>query len=68
MALTKERKEELVKTYARSKNEFLTNPNHLVLEAVHPSPLSVYRGFFGCNHFKKCNEFLMAHGEEPIRW
>jgi uracil-DNA glycosylase len=46
----------------------LTNPNHLVLEAPHPSPLSAYRGFFGCRHFSKANEFLTNHGEEPVDW
>lgn len=53
---------------ARSKKKFITNPNHLVLEAVHPSPLSVYQGFFGCRHFSQCNEFLMQHGIAPIDW
>ena len=47
---------------------FLNNPNHLVLTSSHPSPLSAYRGFFGNGHFKKCNEFLVAHGKEPIHW
>ena len=41
---------------------------HLVLRAPHPSPLSAYRGFFGCKHFSKCNNFLKAHGQEPIDW
>lgn len=41
---------------------------HLVLKAPHPSPLSAYRGFFGCKHFSKCNEFLKAHNEEEIDW
>lgn len=53
---------------ARKKKSMLTNPKHLVLEAPHPSPLSAYRGFFGCNHFSKCNEFLEANGVEPIDW
>ena len=53
---------------AQSKKKLLTNPNHLVLETVHPSPLSVYRGFWGCGHFAKCNEFLEANGETPIDW
>ena len=53
---------------ARSKKKFITNPNHLVLETVHPSPLSVYQGFFGCRHFSQCNEFLMQHGIAPIDW
>lgn len=41
---------------------------HLVLTAPHPSPLSAYRGFFGCRHFSKANEYLVAHGIEPIDW
>lgn len=42
--------------------------HHLVLTAPHPSPLSAYRGFFGCGHFKKCNDFLLSQGKEPIDW
>ena len=53
---------------ARKKKAMLDNPKHLVLEAPHPSPLSAYRGFFGCKHFSKCNEFLKANGIEPIDW
>ena len=53
---------------AQMKKKMLTNPNHLVLEAPHPSPLSAYRGFFGCKHFSKTNEFLVQHGIEPIDW
>ena len=51
--------------YARAKKELITNPNHLVLETVHPSPLSASRGFIGCGHFSKCNAFL---GERAIDW
>ena len=53
---------------AQSKKKLLINPKHLVLETVHPSPLSVYRGFWGCGHFAKCNEFLEANGETSIDW
>ncbi len=53
---------------AQEKQSMLTNPNHLVLTAPHPSPLSAYRGFFGCKHFSKANEFLEAHGVAPIDW
>ena len=53
---------------ARRKKAMLTNPKHLILEAPHPSPLSAYRGFFGCKHFSKANEFLKASGVEPIDW
>ena len=44
------------------------NPKYLILEAPHPSPLSAYRGFFGCKHFSQTNEFLKANGLEPIDW
>lgn len=53
---------------AQMKKKMLNNPKHLVLEAPHPSPLSAYRGFFGCKHFSQVNEFLKAHGETPIDW
>ena len=53
---------------ASRKAKMLTNPKHLVLKAPHPSPLSAYRGFFGCKHFSKANEFLKANGVEPIDW
>ena len=53
---------------ARAKKAMLNNPKHLVLEAPHPSPLSAYRGFFGCRHFSMTNQFLEAHGITPIDW
>ena len=53
---------------AQMKESMLDNSKHLVLKAPHPSPLSAYRGFFGCRHFSKCNEFLAANGVEPIDW
>lgn len=53
---------------AQSKIPMLTNPKHLILKAPHPSPLSAYRGFFGCRHFSRCNEFLSQNGLEPIDW
>lgn len=53
---------------AQSKASMLTNPKHLILKAPHPSPLSAYRGFFGCKHFSQANEFLKANGVEPIDW
>lgn len=53
---------------AGRKAKMLTNPKHLVLKAPHPSPLSAHRGFFGCKHFSKANEFLKANGVEPIDW
>lgn len=54
-------------SYAQSFAPLIEN-QHLVLKAPHPSPLSAYRGFFGCKHFSKCNEFLKKHGKEPIDW
>ena len=53
---------------AQKKTVMLNNPNHLVLCAPHPSPLSAYRGFFGCKHFSQTNEFLVKHGYKPIDW
>ena len=53
---------------AQNKMSMLTNPKHLVLKAPHPSPLSAYRGFFGCRHFSQTNAFLEEHGIEPIDW
>ena len=53
---------------ARRKKAFITNKNHLVLEAAHPSPLSAYNGFFGCRHFSKANEFLIKNSQSPIDW
>ena len=53
---------------ARRKAAMLNNPKHLVLEAAHPSPLSAYKGFLGCRHFSKANEFLSANGVDPIDW
>ena len=53
---------------AKAKKALITNPNHLVLECAHPSPLSAYAGFFGCGHFIKANEFLLSRGEKPILW
>ncbi len=41
---------------------------HLILTSVHPSPLSCHRGFFGCKHFSKANEYLASKGREPIQW
>ena len=53
---------------AQSKIPMLTNPKHLILKASHPSPLSAFRGFFGCRHFSQANDFLKSHGVEPIDW
>lgn len=53
---------------AQMKRSMLSNPKHLILEAPHPSPLSAYRGFFGCKHFSRTNEFLNQHGIASIDW
>jgi len=53
---------------AQMKKSMLNNPKHLILEAPHPSPLSAYRGFFGCQHFSKTNQFLKENGLEPVDW
>lgn len=53
---------------AQNKKPMITNPKHLVLTAPHPSPLSAYRGFFGCKHFSRANEFLVNNGQTPIDW
>lgn len=55
-------------SYARRKGAFVNRQRHLVLEAPHPSPLSAFRGFIGCGHFKKANEYLNANGLKPIAW
>lgn len=53
---------------AERKAMVVQNKKQLLLKAPHPSPLSAYRGFFGCKHFSKANEFLIANGLEPIDW
>lgn len=54
--------------FAKSKKSLITSPNALILEAAHPSPFSADRGFFGCNHFIKCNDYLMQNGLSAIDW
>ncbi len=53
---------------ARNLKEKITNPNHLILESVHPSPLSAYSGFFGSKPFSKTNQFLIKNNLSPIDW
>lgn len=55
-------------SYAQQKGRVIDRSKHLVLESSHPSPLSVYRGFDGCGHFKKANQYLQSRGQEPIDW
>ena len=54
--------------YAQKKGESIDRSSHLVLESVHPSPLSASRGFFGNRHFSRCNEYLVSHGIEAVDW
>ena len=53
---------------AQDKEKMITNPNHVLLKAPHPSPLSAYRGFFGSKPFSKVNDILIQQGQTPIRW
>ncbi len=55
-------------SYAQAKEAIIDTSKHFVLKAVHPSPLSVYRGFFGCRHFSKTNDLLQKAGKEPVDW
>lgn len=56
-------------SYAKSLQHFIENQQqHLILTAVHPSPLSAHRGFFGCQHFKQANDFLAKNNLSPIKW
>lgn len=55
-------------SYAQKKGAFIDRGKHLVLEAPHPSPLSAHRGFLGCGHFQKANDYLVRHGKKPIDW
>lgn len=54
--------------YAQKKAGFVDRRRHVVLEAPHPSPLSAHRGFLGCRHFSKTNDYLKSHGKEPVDW
>ena len=53
---------------AQDKEKLITNPNHVILKAPHPSPLSAYRGFFGSKSFSRVNDILIQQGQTPIRW
>lgn len=55
-------------SYAQKKGQFIDRKKHCVLQAPHPSPLSAHRGFLGCGHFSKANEYLKQRGLEPIDW
>ncbi len=55
-------------SHAQKKGKSIDKEKHLVLEGPHPSPLSAYRGFFGCDHFKKANQYLVKHNQTEIDW
>ena len=55
-------------SHAQKKGAMIDRSRHLVLEAVHPSPLSAHRGFFGCQHFSLTNQYLEETGQTPIHW
>lgn len=55
-------------SYAQTKGKMIDRNRHLVLEAPHPSPLSAHRGFFGCRHFSRANEYLVHKNIDPINW
>ncbi|MGY4677438.1 uracil-DNA glycosylase [Pasteurella sp. P03HT] len=55
-------------SHAQKKGQFIDRHKHCVLTAPHPSPLSAHRGFFGCRHFSKANEYLIQQGLSPIQW
>ena len=54
--------------YAQKKEKLIDSKKHLILKAVHPSPLSAYNGFFGCKHFSQVNNYLKNNGKQEIRW
>ncbi len=54
--------------YAQKKAELIDSKKHLILKAPHPSPLSAHRGFLGCRHFSRANEYLLENGLAPIKW
>lgn len=55
-------------SYAQKKSALIDTTKHVILTAPHPSPLSSYRGFFGCSHFSKANKLLEQNGKKPIHW
>lgn len=54
--------------FAQKKAKMVNSKENLILKAPHPSPLSAYRGFFGCGHFNRCNEYLVQQNKVPIQW
>ncbi|UEA16971.1 uracil-DNA glycosylase [Pasteurella canis] len=72
IAILNEQREHLVfllwGSHAQRKGQFIDRQKHCVLTAPHPSPLSAHRGFFGCKHFSKANQYLIQKGLTPIQW
>ncbi len=72
ISLLSEHKKDLIfilwGSYAQAKIKIIDQGKHHILKSVHPSPLSVYRGFYGCKHFSKANEILKSSGKQPIDW
>ncbi len=72
ISLLSDQKENLVfilwGRYAQEKGKVIDENKHLVLKAAHPSPFSAHSGFFGCKHFSKANDYLIATGQDPINW
>src|SRR5690606_30271508 len=54
--------------YAQKKRALIDGDKHLILHAAHPSPLSAHKGFFGCRHFSRANQYLIDHDCRPISW
>jgi len=54
--------------YAQKKEELIDSKKHYILKAPHPSPLAAHRGFWGCKHFSKANDYLISTGQTPISW
>ncbi len=54
--------------YAQKKGRIIDKDNNLILQSAHPSPLSAHRGFLGCQHFSRCNDYLELHNKKAINW
>jgi uracil-DNA glycosylase len=54
--------------FAKEKGAHIDQKKHLVLKAAHPSPFAADKGFYGCRHFSKTNQYLIEHGLDPIDW
>ncbi len=72
ITLLSEQKEHIIfllwGAYAQRKTELINPAKHLILTAAHPSPFSAHKGFFGCKHFSKTNDYLEKYNQQPIDW